>query len=164
MVRRRILLTGMSGTGKSSVIAALRERGISALDMDEPGWSALDERGHQLWYEERLQRWLDEHTGQALVVSGCAENQQRFYPQFDHIVLLSAPAALIRRRLAERSNNPYGKQPAELAEVMANLVEIEPLLRRCATHEIVTTKPLTDVVAEVLALLEDGDAVVERNT
>lgn len=128
--------------------------------MNEPGRSALNEHGHQLWYEERLQRWLDEHAGQTLVVSGCAENQQRFYPQFDHIVLLSAPAALIRRRLAERSNNPYGKQPAELAEVMANLVEIEPLLRRCVTHEIVTTKPLTDVVAEVLALLEDREAVV----
>ncbi len=156
MSRPRIMLTGMSGTGKSSVIDALRQRGIAAVDMDEPGWSTFNEHGHQLWHEERLQRWLDAHAGQALVVSGCAENQRQFYAQFDHIVLLSAPAAVIRRRLAERSNNPYGKRPDELAEVMANRKEIEPLLRRRATREIVTTMPQADVVAEVLALLGDG--------
>ncbi len=156
MAPQRILLTGMSGTGKSSVIDALRQRGVAAVDMDEPGWSAGNELGHQIWDEERLQCWLDDHAGQALVVSGCAENQRRFYTLFDHIVLLSAPTAVIRRRLTERTNNPYGKSPAELAEVMANLKEIEPLLRSRATREIVTTIPLDDVVAVVLALLTEG--------
>lgn len=161
MAQQRILLTGMSGTGKSSVIDALRQRGVAAVDMDEPGWSTCNELGHQLWHEERLQHWLDEHAGQTLAVGGCAENQRRFYPQFDHIVLLSSPSAVIRRRLAERTNNPYGKRPAEQAEVMANLKKIEPLLRRRATHEIVTTMPLADVVAEVLALLTGGSDVCD---
>jgi dephospho-CoA kinase len=70
----RILLTGMSGTGKSSVIGELRRRGFAAIDMDEPGWSVHDAEGHQLWCEERLRAVLAaEHTG-PVFVCGCAEN------------------------------------------------------------------------------------------
>ena len=36
---RRILVTGMSGTGKSSALAELRERGFDVVDTDEPGWT-----------------------------------------------------------------------------------------------------------------------------
>ena len=34
----RILVTGMSGTGKSSAIAELARRGYRAVDTDDPGW------------------------------------------------------------------------------------------------------------------------------
>jgi dephospho-CoA kinase len=44
----RVLLTGMSGTGKSSVIAELRSRGFTAIDMDEPGWSVRTAEGNHL--------------------------------------------------------------------------------------------------------------------
>jgi broad-specificity NMP kinase len=148
----RVLLTGMSGTGKSSVIRALRERGYSAIDMDEAGWSVVNAEGHQLWCEGRLQEAFDQ-TPEAnpLFVSGCAENQVRFYPRFTHLILLSAPAELIRQRLAMRIDNPYGKRPEELAEVLDYLDWLEPRLRQRATHEIVTTVPLASVVARVLA-------------
>jgi shikimate kinase len=150
----RILLTGMSGTGKSSVIGELRRRGFAAIDMDEPGWSVHDAEGHQLWCEERLRAVLAaEHTG-PVFVCGCAENQVKFYPQFSHIVLMSAPADVIKERLASRTDNPYGKRPEELAEVLKNLGWVEPLLRRSATHEIVTTVPLDQVVATVLSLVQ----------
>jgi hypothetical protein len=41
-----------------------------------------------------------------------------FYPRFDHIVLLSAPAEVLAQRLATRATNPYAKDPAELAETL----------------------------------------------
>lgn len=37
---KRVLLTGMSGTGKSSVIHALSARGFKAVDTDD-GWLSL---------------------------------------------------------------------------------------------------------------------------
>jgi shikimate kinase len=154
---RRVLLTGMSGTGKSSVIAELKRRGFAAIDMDEPGWSVRDAEGHQLWCEERLREVLAaEHAG-PVFVSGCAENQVKFYPQFSHIVLMSAPADVIKERLASRTDNHYGKRPDELAEVLHHLEWVEPLLRRSATHEIVTTMPLDRVVATVLSLAQASD-------
>jgi hypothetical protein len=149
----RTLLTGMSGTGKSSVIHELRKRGFSAIDMDEPGWSFHNAEGHQLWCEDRLRAAMDTHAVGHLFVSGCAENQVTFYPEFNQIILLSAPADVIQERLATRTDNCYGKRPEELAEVLRHLEWVEPLLRRSATHEIVTTMPLDRVVAAVLSLV-----------
>jgi len=34
----RVLITGMSGTGKSSALAELARRGHSVVDTDEEGW------------------------------------------------------------------------------------------------------------------------------
>lgn len=79
----------------------------------------------------------------------------RFYPQFDAIVLLSAPASVLIERLATRTNNPYGKHPDELAEVLRYLETVEPLLRRRATHEIDTSAPFEEVLATVLRIVAD---------
>jgi dephospho-CoA kinase len=46
----------MSGTGKSSVIAELRRRGFTAIDMDEPGWSVRNGEGKHLWCEVGSER------------------------------------------------------------------------------------------------------------
>lgn len=150
---KRILLTGMSGTGKSTLIDALAAHGYPAVDMDEPGWSYHTPDGDWVWREDRVQEFLAQDAGDTLFVSGCATNQVTFYPQFDAIVLLSAPAAVLIERLATRTNNPYGKHPDELAEVLGYLETVEPLLRRRATHEIDTSAPFEDVLAAVLQLV-----------
>jgi dephospho-CoA kinase len=151
---KRILLTGMSGTGKSTVIGELLARGYPAVDMDEPGWSEYAPDGDWIWREERVQDFLSREDSRAIFVSGCATNQAKFYPQFDEIVLLSAPATVLVERLATRTNNPYGKRPDELAAVLRNLETVEPLLRRRAGHEIDTRAPLDQVVAAVLRIAD----------
>src|SRR5205823_10385636 len=128
----------MSGTGKSTAIRELAARGYKAIDADD-GWSECGPDGDWLWREERIQCLLSTEDADVLFVSGCATNQGKFYPQFDHIVLLSAPAAVIVHRLASRTSNPYGKSPEELAEVLHHLETVEPLLRRGAGHEIDTS-------------------------
>jgi shikimate kinase len=150
---KHILLTGMSGTGKSTLIAALSARGYAAVDMDEPGWSEHAPDSDWVWREDRVQEFLAQDVGDALFVGGCATNQVKFYPQFDAIVLLSAPTSVLIERLATRTNNPYGKHPDEPAEVLGYLETVEPLLRRRATHEIDTSAPFEDVLATVLGLV-----------
>lgn len=145
----RILLTGMSGTGKSTLIQALQARGYRAVDMDEPGWSEYSATGDWVWREDRVAALLAESEKEVLFMSGCAENQVKFYPQLDHIILLSAPATVLVERIMTRTNNPYGKRPEELAAVLHNLETIEPLLRRGATHEIDTTVSLEKVLTAV---------------
>jgi len=146
---KRVLLTGMSATGKSSVIRALADRGYRAIDADD-GWCEPLPDGRQQWREEAIAALLATEDAGVLFVAGCEENQVRFHPQFDLIILLSAPAEILVERLAARTSNPFGKAPGELSRVLQDLRTIEPLLRRVADHEIQTTMALDDVVSAIL--------------
>jgi len=164
---KRVLLTGMSGTGKSTVITELATRGYKAVDTDYDGWSELvDLRensghhasglgGHQdwLWREDRIARLLSTEDADVLFISGGATNQVKFYGRFDHIVLLTAPISVMTERLATRTNNPYGKKPDELARVLALKETVEPLLRRVANLEIDTSVPVDEVVEKILRVV-----------
>ena len=158
---KRILLTGMSGTGKSTVIVELAKRGYRAVDADENGLSEViavpdDEvtgigQGFDwVWHEDRIQELLSTDAADVLFLGGCSPNQDRFYGQFDEVILLSAPAGVIVDRLASRTNNPFGKHPDEVARVLELQRTIEPLLRRGATCEIDTSFSLAEVVVKVL--------------
>lgn len=151
MIPYRLLLTGMSGTGKSAVVAAFRARGVATIDMDDPGWSHQDADGHQHWNVARLDAAISAASVAPLVIAGCAETQVQFYPRCTHIVLLTAPRAVMLERIRTRTDNPYGKQPEELAAILHNLDEIEPLLRRRATLIVDTNRPLTAVMELILA-------------
>jgi len=84
---------------------------------------------------------------------GADDAQVQFYPDFDHIVLLSAPRDVMVEPLASRTNNPFGKSSEELATILADLETFEPFMRRAATHEINTSKPLDRVIDEILSLV-----------
>lgn len=158
----RTLLAGMSGVGKPSVGGELRRRGFPVIDMDEPGWSVRGPAGEQLWRADRLRQALDTRPAECLCVSGCAENQVEFYPDYTHIILLSAPVDVICQRLAERSNKPYGKWPEQFTETLFHLQTVERRLRLRASHENRTTIPLDEVVAIVLKIARAGDALSFR--
>ena len=149
---KRILLTGMSGTGKSSVVRELVERGYKAVDTDD-GFCDVQPDGRQLWREDAIQQLLATEDAEVLFLAGCEENQGTFHPQFDHIVLLSAPLETMVERLRTRTNNPYGKSPLELSRFLEDVETVEPLLRRAADHEVRTTEPLDVVVGTILRLV-----------
>lgn len=146
------LITGMSGVGKSAVVDQLRCRGYTCIDMDEPGWSYMDSRGHQHWNTEKLAKAIEDAGDQMLVVSGCAEEQARFYPSFRRVILLSAPREVMIERIVSRAGNAFGKEDAEMARILADLDQVEPLLRKSCTDEIQTTAPVESVVNRVIEL------------
>jgi len=150
---RKVLVTGMSGTGKSSALAGLRKRGFEVVDTDEPGWTDWsDEDGGFVWREERIAELLGRERETALYVSGTVSNQGRFYPQFDAVVLLSAPAEVLLGRIEQRTSNDYGKTPEERALILGHLAEVEPLLRATCTHEIDASQPLAAVVRQLIVI------------
>lgn len=156
---RRILVTGMSGAGKSSALDMLQLLGFQTVDTDHGGWTEWSEaeRGH-VWREDRMAALLsreDEQEGSALYVSGTVSNQGRFYDRFDAVVLLSAPADVLLERIEARTSNPYGKSSEERELVLRHLAEVEPLLRRTCTHEIDAAQPLADVVSQLAELARD---------
>jgi hypothetical protein len=77
-------VTGMSGTGESSALAELGQRGYRVVDTDHPGWREYREyvdssdearRGEWLWVEERITGLLDSEDGRTLFVQGCVRNR-----------------------------------------------------------------------------------------
>jgi len=160
---KRILITGMSGTGKSSVIGELQRLGYRAVDTDYDGFSeavpvpagtltGLGSGRDWVWRAELVERLLSTEDSDALFLGGCSPNQASFYRWFDHIVLLTAAPELIAHRLTTRTTNPFGKHPDELARALALQREIEPLLRAAADTVIDTSAPLDEVVARILRL------------
>jgi dephospho-CoA kinase len=145
-----VLVTGMSGTGKSSVLAELARRGHRVVDTDDGDWveevRLPDGQGpERMWRDERIAALLDQHEDGALFVSGCVANQGTFYPRFDAIVLLRAPVAVILERIATRKTNRFGRTDAEREAILRDISEVEPLLRAGATDELDTRAPLADV-------------------
>jgi dephospho-CoA kinase len=150
---RRILLTGMSGTGKSAALAELGRRGFSIVDTDYDEWSEWsDADGGYVWREDRVADLLARDEGPTLFVSGTVSNQGRFYPRFDAVVLLSAPADVLLERIATRSSNDYGKSAEERELILRDLAEVEPLLRATCSHEIDASQPLDAVVRRLIAI------------
>ena len=152
----RVLVTGMSGAGKSTVIAALCARGHRAVDTDSDAWSRWvtlsDGSRDWVWREDAIARLLAEDDAQTLFLAGCKSNQVRFYPQLDAVVLLTAPLETLLARIDRRDTNPYGKSDEERALVVDHVATVEPLLRRTATHVLDATAPVPALVDQLEAI------------
>jgi dephospho-CoA kinase len=155
----KILLTGMSGTGKSSALVELEKRGFRVVDTDEGEWTAWsDADGGYLWLEDRIAELLRGNESGTLYVSGTVSNQGRFYSEFDAVVLLHAPAEVLLDRIATRTTNDYGKSREDRELILRHLAEVEPLLRATCTHEIDAGRPLDVVVEQLIAIAEAAEA------
>ena len=169
----RILITGMSGTGKTSVIQEMIARGHRAIDLDTPEWSewvaaapgdALTpaEGRDWVWREDRVRTLLSRPDHETLFIAGCAENMGRLFPLIDAVILLSAPAATIMERLLTRSSGSYGSVAEERQKAAGLIATIEPLLRKSADHEIDTGKPVHATVDEILGIVNREDPQEKR--
>ena len=143
----------MSGTGKSTALAELARRGFETVETDVKPWSEWsDEAGGYVWIEEPVEALLRREHETTLFVSGTVSNQGRFYDRFDEVVLLSAPAAVLLERIDSRTTNPFGKRAEERKRILADLAEVEPLLRATCTVELDATQPVETLVARLTAL------------
>jgi shikimate kinase len=145
----RVLITGMSGTGKSTLLAELARRGHLTVDTDYDGW----EQSTGLWDETRMTELLGRESD--VIVSGTVQNQGIFYDRFEFVVLLAAPVEVLIARVASRTNNPYGSSLQDQAEIRRYVVEVEPLLRAGATLELDGCRPVADLADEIESRLSD---------
>lgn len=153
MSATRVLVTGMSGTGKSAVLAELARLGWWAVDADRDG--LVDEHPDRtdLRLPELEAILRQPVTGRGTVLAATGEGQDLLYPLTDHVVLLTAPWEVLQERVTTRTDNRFGQEPGELERIRTDLEAYEPLLRRGADLVIDTSAALlVDVVARIDAL------------
>lgn len=149
----RVLVSGMSGVGKSTVLEALRRRGWRTVDTDADG--LVDEHPDRtdLRLPEIRAILQQPRHDRPLVVAATGEGQAELYPLVDHVVLLVAPWPVLQGRLAARPGDDFGKDPGELERVRSDQERYEPLLRRGADLVLDTSELTPEQVVERLDAL-----------
>ncbi|MFJ3671561.1 AAA family ATPase [Streptomyces sp. NPDC090106] len=164
-----VWVTGNSGTGKSTLCAALRARGYVALDADEgfsrwvdratgevavdppdpvpEGW--LDRYGWAI-VRERVETLVETSRSQIAFLCGSVENEADVRDLFDHIVCLVIDDNTLRHRLATRTTNTFGQHPEELAAALKWNPQMRSIYESRGATVMDASMPVTAVADSVI--------------
>jgi gluconate kinase len=159
VAKTNYLIEGLSGTGKSSVYDELTRRGYFALSADRTwGYSAdpiaalaggSSRHDNWKWDKTKAIEALTSDEPDVLFVCGSSRNRDDFLLYFSKIFNLKIDDETMMRRLADRTNNDFGKDPEEVRLMLALNRKGE---KPAGAIDIDANKPLKDVVDEILGL------------
>lgn len=128
-MKKSILITGVSGSGKSSICGEFIKRGYRAYDIDdvEGLFEMRDKRTgkvfdnydnydfekvrHHDWVcdKDKLQKLIQKNRNGITYYCGAASNIDEILPLFDKIFLLTASPKVLCERLSTRTSNDFGR-------------------------------------------------------
>jgi len=167
------LVTGISGSGKSTVRNHLRMRGYEAYATDEDGYASWfdDETGEEYsrltTSEERTPEFGRRHSWrisrtkvtqlaadaaeQPIFLCGAVANEVAVWDLFAGVVALDIDTETLKQRLASRTNNDFGKSDHELEQILRWHADSLAAYQRAGYRVVDATKPIDKVVDQVLA-------------
>lgn len=170
-----IYITGISGSGKSTVLEELSKRGFEAHGVDEEGYADWidrktgeaipfleDEQSVDIhdWYKKH--RWVlsleriselkkrSDEANKPIILGSSAEGENTVRHLFDKIIYLAVDEPTLKRRIANRDNNHFGKHPDEMAEILQWLKDNDKKYRNSGAIVIDANRSLDEVVNDVL--------------
>jgi len=173
-----IYITGISGSGKSTVLEELSKRGLEAHGVDEEGYADWidrqtgeailfpeDEQSLDIhdWYKKH--RWIlslnriselkkrSDQDGKQIILAGSAEGESTVRHLFNKVIYLAVDEPTLKRRIAARENNLFGKHPDEMAEILQWLKGNDEKYHKSDAYVIDANQPLNEVVSEVLGVI-----------
>ncbi|MDQ2972861.1 MAG: AAA family ATPase [bacterium] len=173
-----IYVTGISGSGKSTVKAELVRRGYSALDVDEDNFKSwynrkTDElaKEQKTWEEAEADRnWHEQHwlkiersrvkklhevsmqSSSPVFLTGSTPNDKDILDLFDRVIFLQVSNKTLKHRILTRTNNSYGKHPDDLKDILIWNSTAEAQNINYGAVSIDAERPIGQVVNDILQL------------
>jgi dephospho-CoA kinase len=167
-----VLVTGISGAGKSSVCVELCRRGYEAhdVDLDDNAVWIDRESGHvspghasrsadsSTWFEqhdwcvvpEKVAALAERARDRVVFLCGMTKNETDVAHLISRVVHLSIDADTVRRRVDARTTNDFGKAEHEMAAILDWHETAERDHRAAGAVIIDATQPLAQVVDDVI--------------
>jgi dephospho-CoA kinase len=149
MAKMNYLISGLPGTGKTSVCMELQARGYRAIDADRAfgyqngdGW---------LWSEE-IEQVLSDNS-EEVFICGSAGNRDQYIPRFNKVYILHVDDQTLRHRLLNRTNNDFGKDPRILDRQIKRNQGIREYSIKHDRVVIDATQTIEKVVDDILSQL-----------
>jgi broad-specificity NMP kinase len=168
----RYLITGYSGTGKSTIAKELQQRQYTAYDTDRiRGLThyAHPKTGRRMytipfvrydlskmdwnWNARKFHRLLTDNDD--VFVCGITSNQDKYLQLFDKVFVLTLDAQTIEHRVATRTTSVYGKLPNEMAHILSTFESFNDFMRRQGAIPIDASLPISEVVDSILEQTND---------
>lgn len=176
-----IYITGMSGSGKSSVLRKLETFGYETRGVDELGYADWVDRqtGEIIPFPEdensvNIHDWYTKHRwvlsvdrisqlkkqtdtdDKLLFLGGMAEGEDTVWHYFTKVFLLTIDEKTIQERIANRTDNNFGKAPEEMTEILGALQPYETKCKKLGAITIDATQSLDKVIDEIISHLREN--------
>lgn len=166
---KKFYITGISGTGKSTLVKELCRRGIKAFDLDSTKLCRWKNKntGEEAWYQSgvgqawlevhdyvcdmvELKRLLDAQNGDLVIVAGVASNQDEYLDLFDKIFLLYCREKVFLHRLSIREDNEFAKEKSEQESLLSWYKDFEEKICKQGAIPINTEAPVSIIAEQIL--------------
>lgn len=167
---KKIYITGISASGKSTLGKELEKRGYPVVDIDETGackWYRNDTHEVADYHPGVGKQWLKEHDwvcdfsqiekkiealsdNEAVFVAGITINQDSFLKKFDHVFLLRIDPETLLHRLKNRTTNYFGKDESEQEHLLEIKDSFEKWMINLGAQTLDASKPMEQLADDIL--------------
>lgn len=164
-------ITGIPGSGKSTVVGKLAEKGVFSIDADSVrgltywidketgeicGWSPGMTKD---WYKKhqyicdkkKLVNLIKNSPKEIVVVAGLFNNRSELRDLFDEVFLLQCKEETFLKRIKERENHDFGKHILEKENILSWYKNFEKEVLEEGAIPINADRPLVDVVDDIFS-------------
>jgi len=171
-----IYITGVAGAGKSAAYKELRSRGYEVFGTDEDQLAGFYNnvsgervenpsdvgrqitaawREHHTWQLPRsvIENLKEKSSGKTVFLCGVAANEEEYLDLFDTLFALVIDDETLYRRITTRTNNTFGKNEGELAQIKDWQASTQAYYGKYNYIRIDATQPIELVVDSILSQL-----------
>ncbi len=173
-MKKSILITGVAGSGKSSVFRELKKQGCNSFDIEcmeglfcmrdkKTGKKyenydndEIDSVKEAEWIcdEKKLKKLIEENSDKTTFYCGVASNTLDLLRFFDKIILLSITPETLRKRLSTRKSGEFGNTPESQDHVLSWKDWWENQMCKKGAIEINANANVQEVASEILKNLK----------